>query len=101
MAQPAQSLVQSQTFSAESRSAQTASAITLADLGTGQRGIVVGIVEQNDTLKRRLTAFGMVRGTEITLDHTAPMGNPRAYTLRGYRLSLRNEDARNVLLRVE
>ncbi|CAK0755980.1 ferrous iron transport protein A [Azospirillaceae bacterium] len=78
-----------------------ASQTTLADLTQGQRGIVIGIADKNQMLKRRLTAFGMVRGTEITLLRTAPMGNPRAYNIMGYCLSLRNEDAHNVLLRVE
>ncbi len=81
--------------------ASTTPAVTLADLCTGQKGIVVGIEHTDDTLKRRLTAFGVVRGIEIELDRTAPMGNPRTYSLLGYQLSLRNEDARNVLLRVE
>ncbi len=84
-----------------SQVASTASALTLADLTTGQKGIVVGIGHTDDTLKRRLTAFGVVRGIEIELDRTAPMGNPRTYSLLGYQLSLRNEDARNILLRVE
>ena len=78
-----------------------ASPITLADLVSGQRGIVVGVDRLDDTTKRRLTAFGVVRGTEIMLDRTAPMGNPRTYNLLGYQLSLRNEDARCVLLRIE
>jgi len=77
------------------------SPMTLADLGAGQRGIVVGIADSDQTLKRRLTAFGLVRGTEITLDRAAPMGNPRAYTVMDYHLTLRNEDARSVLLRLE
>ncbi|WP_162530919.1 FeoA family protein [Rhodovastum atsumiense] len=72
--------------------------LTLADLEPGQHGVVLGITRENETLKRRLTALGMIRGAEIVLDWVAPMGNPCAYRLRGYRLSLRNEDARNVLL---
>ncbi len=84
-----------------SHAASMTSALTLADLGTGQKGIVVGIGKTDDTLKRRLTAFGIVRGTEIELDRTAPMGNPRTYSLLGYQLSLRNEDARSILLRFE
>ena len=76
----------------------TMPALTLADLGLGQKGIVVGLTQANDTMRRRLTAFGVVRGTEIELDRTAPMGNPRTYTLLGYQLSIRNEDARTILL---
>ena len=75
--------------------------LTLADLGIGQKGIVAGIGQADDTLKRRLTALGIVRGTEITVDRTAPMGNPRTYNLLGYLLSLRNEDARAIWLRPE
>ena len=78
-----------------------AATVPLADLAKGQRGFVVGLGQTDETLKRRLTAYGIVRGTEITLDFTAPMGNPRTYSLLGYRLSLRNEDARNILLRLE
>ncbi len=80
---------------------RTLASKTLADLETGQRGIVVGFNKADDILKRRLTAFGIIRGTEILLDRTAPMGNPRTYNLLGYLLSLRNEDARNVLMRIE
>ncbi len=72
--------------------------LTLADLDRGQRGVVAGIGGSDTTLKRRLVSFGVVLGTEITVDRTAPMGNPRTYSLLGYRLSLRNEDARAVLL---
>ena len=85
----------------ESEAESPIAPVTLADLVAGQRGIVVGIADRDETLKRRLTAFGLIRGTEVTLDRAAPMGNPRAYTLMGYHLSLRNEDARNVLLRLE
>ena len=87
--------------SAQSQAAPSAPVFTLADLGIGQKGIVVGIGQTDDTLKRRLTAFGIVRGIEIELDRTAPMGNPRTYNLLGYLLSLRNEDARAILLRIE
>ena len=87
--------------SAPSPVAAATPALTLADLVSGQKGIVVGIGQADDTLKRRLTAFGIVRGIEIRLDRIAPMGNPRTYNLHGYLLSLRNEDARTILLRVE
>jgi len=83
-----------------SETTSPSAAMTLADLGFGQRGIVVGMGEADATQKRRLTAFGLVRGTEISLDRAAPMGNPRAYSLLGYRLSLRNEDARTILLQI-
>ncbi|MEI6986401.1 MAG: FeoA family protein [Rhodospirillaceae bacterium] len=77
-----------------------ATKFTVADLIAGQRGTVVGIAKGDNTLRRRLTALGIIRGTEITLDRTAPLGNPRAYSLLGYLLSLRNEDARNIQISI-
>ena len=47
---------------------------------------------------RRLTVPGLVRGIEIALDLAAPLGGPRAYTIMGYQLSLRNGDARKITL---
>ncbi len=71
--------------------------VTLAELKPGESG-VIDRVRSNPSLKRRLNAMGLVRGAEISLDHEAPMGDPRVYTLLGYQLSLRNEDARNIIL---
>jgi ferrous iron transport protein A len=71
---------------------------TLADLGPGQRALVQGIGGADSALRRRLLALGVVRGAEIVVDFIAPLGDPRAYTLLGYRLTLRNDDARAVLV---
>lgn len=71
--------------------------VTLAELEPGQTGIINNI-RSNPALKRRLNAMGVVKGIEVTLDHKAPMGDPKAYSLLGYQLSLRNEDARNIIL---
>lgn len=73
---------------------------SLAELKKGERGVVERI-EGDSAFKRKLGALGVVRGVEIMLDHTAPMGDPRAYFLLGYNLSLRNEDARKILLEPE
>lgn len=74
--------------------------VTLADLGPGETGIVEAI-DVDVSLRRRLNALGVVKGTEIAVGHVAPMGDPRVYRLLGYQLSLRNEDARKIVLKVE
>ncbi len=71
---------------------------TLAELNPGEQG-TIDRIEADASLKRRLSALGIVKGTKIYLDFTAPMGDPRAYSLLGYQLSLRNEDARRIILR--
>ena len=70
---------------------------TLADLGPGERAVIRRI-EGDSSLKRRLSVLGLVRGTEIAVDFSAPLGDPRAYSIMGYQLSLRNEDARKIAL---
>jgi Fe2+ transport system protein FeoA len=71
--------------------------ITLAELEPGESG-VINVLRSSASLKRRLNAMGLVKGTEITLDLKAPMGDPRIYSLFGYQLSLRNEDAEDILI---
>ena len=71
--------------------------LTLADLKPGQNGIISGIIGDL-SLKRRLSALGLINGTTATLGHTAPLGDPRTYEIFNYTLSLRNEEARQVTL---
>jgi ferrous iron transport protein A len=71
---------------------------TLAELKPGGRGVIERIVA-DISLKRKLSSLGIVKGKNICVEHTAPMGDPRVYSLLGYQLSLRNEDARKIILR--
>jgi len=73
------------------------SVTTLFDLKRGERGIILRI-EGDNRLKQRIAEMGFVRGAEVSADRTAPLGNPRIYLIRGYRISLRNEEAQRVIL---
>ena len=86
-------------FSDEMGTVESSSA-NLAELGPGEVG-VINRINADASLKRRLSALGVVKGIEVVLDHKSPMGDPRAYTLLGYQLSLRNEDARKILLQAK
>ena len=71
---------------------------TLADLKIGESG-VVGTVGGEDALHRHLLDMGITPGVKITLQKTAPMGDPVELRLRGYSLTLRLEDAAKITLR--
>ena len=71
---------------------------TLADLKIGESG-VVGTVGGEDALHRHLLDMGITPGVKITLQKTAPMGDPVELRLRGYSLTLRLEDATKITLR--
>lgn len=58
---------------------------------------VVQIV-QDSKLRRRIMDMGIVRGTEIVVEGKAPMGDPIQILVRGYNLSLRKNEAKDVLV---
>ena len=52
-------------------------------------------------LKKRLTEMGLTRGSKVTVERVAPMGDPIDVKVRGYHLSLRKEEAASILVREE
>lgn len=64
-------------------------------LGVGCRGCVVAVGGDND-LRRRLLEMGFCNGAEVEVIRRAPLGDPIEFRLRGYCLSLRDEQARFV-----
>ena len=71
---------------------------TLQDLAPGQSGVIQSVGSQRGAVKRRLVDMGLTPGTQITVKKIAPFGDPIEVNLRGYELSLRKEDAANILL---
>ena len=65
---------------------------TLRDVAVGQTAIVAKIHGEG-ALKRRIMDMGITKGTEIYVRKVAPLGDPVEVTVRGYELSLREEDA--------
>jgi Fe2+ transport system protein FeoA len=51
-------------------------------------------------LRLRLLDMGLIRGTRVTVMKMAPMGDPMEIRLRGYSLTLRREDARNIQIQI-
>lgn len=73
------------------------SLLTLRTLQRGDTGVIERI-DGHGPIKQRLAEMGFTKGATVSLAHTAPFGNPRTYLVRGYRISLRNEDADKVIL---
>ncbi|HEY8750189.1 MAG TPA: FeoA family protein [Tepidisphaeraceae bacterium] len=67
----------------------------LNKLGIGCHGNVVGVGGDPD-LRRRLLEMGFCNGACVEVVRRAPMGDPIEFRLRGYHLSLREEQARHV-----
>ena len=71
--------------------------LTLGDLHIGQDAII-RVVGGEGELRHHLLDMGLTPGTEVTLRKTAPMGDPIELHLRGYELTLRLDDAREIAL---
>jgi len=70
---------------------------TLDKLAIGQRARIIEI-EGDDALAVRLMEMGLTDGEEVELLGRAPLGDPLEFLVRGYRLSLRQTEARRVLV---
>ena len=70
----------------------------LSELVPGERGIITEVTDPEKVTK--LMEMGCLPSEELRLDHIAPMGDPIAITLSGYKLSLRKRDAKHILVRL-
>jgi ferrous iron transport protein A len=68
---------------------------SLNQLSTGCRGFVVSVSGDSD-LRRRLLEMGFCNGANVEVIRRAPLGDPIEFRLRGYHLSLREEQAKCV-----
>ncbi len=65
---------------------------TLNTLGIGCRGSVFAVGGDAD-VRRRLLEMGFCNGASVEVIRRAPLGDPIEFRLRGYHLSLRDEQA--------
>ena len=55
-------------------------------------------VSPESRMRKRIMDMGIVRGTEILVEGRAPMGDPIEIQVRGYNLSLRKSEAKDVIV---
>lgn len=65
---------------------------TLKDIKVGQSTTVVKLNGQG-AVRRRIMDMGITKGVKIDVCKVAPFGDPVEILVRGYKLSLRKEDA--------
>ncbi|HUH52349.1 MAG TPA: FeoA family protein [Flavobacterium sp.] len=68
-------------------------------LQQGQQASIVGLsVDCKKEVRQRLLDLGFVRGAEISIQNISPLKDPIAYSIHNTLISIRNEDAVNVLI---
>jgi Fe2+ transport system protein FeoA len=68
---------------------------TLNLLRNGESAAVTQVLVQGK-IKRRLVEMGITPGTNVTVTKRAPLGDPIEIQLRGYKLTIRREDAEGI-----
>ncbi|MBH1939994.1 ferrous iron transport protein A [Mobilitalea sibirica] len=71
--------------------------MTLKELEVGQVGTVVSIGEKGP-IRRRIMDMGVTPGTKIKVVKVAPLGDPIEVNIRGYELSLRKDEANQIII---
>lgn len=69
--------------------------MTLDELKPGEKGKITAVGGEGE-LRLRLLDMGLIPRTEVTLMKVAPMGDPIEIRVRGYELTLRVSDAKNI-----
>ncbi len=68
---------------------------TLDHLENGESAEVTQVLVQGK-IKRRLVEMGITPGTRLTVTKRAPLGDPIEIQLRGYKLTIRRQDAQGI-----
>ena len=70
---------------------------TLKEVKCGET-VTVAKLGGEGALKRRIMDMGLTKGTEVYVRKVAPLGDPVEITIRGYELSIRRNEAENILV---
>ena len=70
---------------------------SLATLNIGSTTQVIDISGEDNT-SLRLLEMGLTPGVEVTVVSAAPLGDPVELEIRGYRLSIRRNEAARVVV---
>ena len=74
--------------------------MTLNELKPGESGVILRVGGEGE-LRNRFLDMGLIPKTRVTLRKVAPMGDPIEIQVRGYELTLRIDDAKNIEIKAE
>lgn len=68
----------------------------LSELKAGERATIIDF--ESSELELKLMEMGCLPGEEIVVEQIAPLGDPISVRISGYSLSLRKNEARQILV---
>ena len=69
--------------------------MTLNQLAAGESGVILSVGGEKN-MRLRLLDMGLISKTTVFVVKRAPLGDPIELSLRGYTLTIREEDARKI-----
>ena len=72
--------------------------IPLSAFKQGERGVIIK-VQGRGAFRKRLQEMGFIKGTEVFVEKYAPLRDPVELVVKGYHVSLRVEEAAQVLMK--
>lgn len=72
----------------------------LSELKPKETGKIVKVGGKG-SVHRRILDMGVVSGTMVEVQRVAPLGDPIEIKVKGYNLTLRKEEAKNILVEVD
>lgn len=73
---------------------------TVNEMSIGERAVVIGL-GCSGALRRRIIDMGITPGANIIMRKAAPMGDPIEINVRGYELSIRRSEAKEITVETE
>lgn len=71
---------------------------SIRDMAIGESARIVGFDKGRKHYRKRLMSLGLTPGVEFSVTRYAPMGDPVEIRVRGFNLSLRQDEAATVLI---
>ena len=71
--------------------------IPLSELREGERGVIAR-VNGKGRFRKRLQEMGFIKGAEVFVEKYAPLRDPIELVLKGYHVSLRVEEAAQIMM---
>ena len=73
---------------------------SLCDLNVGNHAFVYKIMSKDD-MRQRFLDIGLIENTPVECVGQSPASDPKAYLIRGAVIAIRNDDAKDILIKEE
>ena len=70
----------------------------LFDLAVGKSAVIDKILTVG-SMKRRFLDIGLIENTEVECGGQSPLGDPKAFLIRGAVIAIRKADCQNIILK--